>query len=525
MIENGPILLIDDDDESSQNLRTVLAFLGESVTSVNTAAWNIQVEESGLKSSQFSAAIVANCNGKRLASLIQELNTWEGGLPFILVGEQHLPEELDPQLHSAITAQLPTQLSYQPLLDALHKAKIFHENFNRLRNFDGVRDFTMFRSLVGESDALQKVRYMMGQVACKEVSVLITGESGTGKEVVARNLHLNSNRSEKPFIPINCGAIPRELLESELFGHEKGAFTGAIASRAGRFELADGGTLFLDEIGDMPLSMQVKLLRVLQERSFERVGGVNTLQADVRILAATHKDLEEMIRRGEFRQDLYYRINVFPIEMPSLRERPEDIPLLLNELITIMELEKRGSIRFNSAAINSLCNYEWPGNVRELANLVERMAILYPHGIVGVENLPEKFRKYLDGNTGSPLDSIGLDASTDASVVPLQKRSVRGDATPLDSGSGLLPLSGIDLKEYLSNLEKDLIEKALSDSSGVVARAANRLQLGRTTLVEKMRKYNLQKPQESESQASSEEGSVEGVEALDIADKNKSASV
>jgi sigma-54 specific flagellar transcriptional regulator A len=383
----------------------------------------------------------------------------------------------------------------------------------------------MFRSLVGESDALQKVRYMMGQVACKEVSVLITGESGTGKEVVARNLHLNSNRSEKPFIPINCGAIPRELLESELFGHEKGAFTGAIASRAGRFELADGGTLFLDEIGDMPLSMQVKLLRVLQERSFERVGGVNTLQADVRILAATHKDLEEMIRRGEFRQDLYYRINVFPIEMPSLRERPEDIPLLLNELITIMELEKRGSIRFNSAAINSLCNYEWPGNVRELANLVERMAILYPHGIVGVENLPEKFRKYLDGNTGSPLDSIGLDASTDASVVPLQKRSVRGDATPLDSGSGLLPLSGIDLKEYLSNLEKDLIEKALSDSSGVVARAANRLQLGRTTLVEKMRKYNLQKPQESNLQASSEEGSVEGVEALEIAGKNKSASV
>jgi len=204
-----------------------------------------------------------------------------------------------------------------------------------------------------------------------------------------------------------------------------------------------------------------------------------------------------------------------------LRERPEDIPLLLNELITIMESEKRGSIRFNSAAINSLCNYEWPGNVRELANLVERMAILYPHGIVGVENLPEKFRKRLDSNAASPLDLICLDASADVSVVSLQKRSVRGCAASLDSRSGLLPLSGIDLKEYLSNLEKDLIEKALSDSSGVVARAANRLQLGRTTLVEKMRKYNLQKPQESESHASSEEG----VEALDNAGKNKSASV
>lgn len=516
MVENAQILLIDDDDESSHNLRTVLAFLGESITSSKSAAWKTQVEESGLKSSQFFAAVIANCSAQRLAPLIDELHVWEGGLPFIFVGEQQFPEELDSQLLSCIIAQLPAQLTYQPLLDALHKAKMFHEHFNRLRDFDGVRDFNMFRSLVGESEALQKVRYMMGQVANKEVSVLITGESGTGKEVVARNLHLNSNRSDKPFIPINCGAIPRELLESELFGHEKGAFTGAIASRAGRFELADGGTLFLDEIGDMPLSMQVKLLRVLQERSFERVGGVNTLQSDVRILAATHKDLKEMIACGEFRQDLYYRINVFPIEMPSLRERPEDIPLLLNELITIMESEKRGSIRFNSAAISSLSHYEWPGNVRELANMVERMAILYPHGIVGVEDLPEKFLNHSEEHL-----AVSLDVSREASVVPLQKRSAKIDAAALDSGGSLLPLSGIDLKEYLYNLEKDLIEKALSDSSGVVARAADRLQLGRTTLVEKMRKYKLQKPQESESQPSS----MKDDEASDAVDENKSASV
>lgn len=507
MIENTQILLIDDDETSSQNLRTVLAFLGESTLTSNTLAWEDAVQESGLKSSQFSAAIVANCGAVGLVSLLQELRAWEGGLPFILVGAHDLPQEIDPHLLSGITSQLPSELSYQPLLDALHKAKLFHEHFNRLRDFDGVRDFNMFRSLVGESDALQKVRYMMGQVANKEVSVLITGESGTGKEVVARNLHLNSDRSDKPFIPINCGAIPRELLESELFGHEKGAFTGAIASRPGRFELADGGTLFLDEIGDMPLSMQVKLLRVLQEQSFERVGGVNTLQADVRILAATHKNLEEMILSGEFRQDLYYRINVFPIEMPSLRARPEDIPLLLNELITIMESENRGSVRFNSSAIQALCRYEWPGNVRELANLVERMAILYPHGIVGIEDLPEKFREYVDVAESLSFSSV--------SVVPLQKK-----ATSLSEGD-LLPLSGIDLKEYLSNLEKDLIEKALSDSCGVVARAADRLQLGRTTLVEKMRKYNLQKSQDSESQEDSEQGdgSSGGV------GKNKSASI
>ena len=503
MIENAQILLIDDDEGSSHNLGTVLAFLGESIMISNSTAWKNQVEESGLKSSQFSAAIVANCRGKELAFLIQELHTWEGGLPFILVGEHHRPEELDLKLRSAITAQLPAQLSYQPLLDSLHKAKNFHEHFNRLRDFDGVRDFNMFRSLVGESEALQKVRYMMGQVANKEVSVLITGESGTGKEVVARNLHLSSNRSDKPFIPINCGAIPRELLESELFGHEKGAFTGAIASRAGRFELADGGTLFLDEIGDMPLSMQVKLLRVLQEHSFERVGGVNTLQVDVRILAATHKNLEKLIELGEFRQDLYYRINVFPIEMPSLRERPEDIPPLLNELITIMESEDRGSVRFNSAAIKALCGYEWPGNVRELANLIERMAILYPHSIVGASDLPKKFRKdamssEIDANLVSTI-SARVDALLDKGVAPLSNGAKKLGATALQSESELLPLSGIDLKEYLSNLEKGLIEKALLDSGGVVARAADRLQLGRTTLVEKMRKYNLQKPQESKS--------------------------
>ncbi len=510
MIENAQILLIADDQDLSKHLETVLEFLGESITVCNSAAWVKQVEESAFKSSQFCAAIVAQCDKQDSVVVIQELHAWEKGLPFILVGEHSLETITDSQLLACITAQLPERLNYQPLLDALHKAKLFHEHFNRLRDFDGVRDFTMFRSLVGESDALQKVRYMMGQVASKEVSVLITGESGTGKEVVARNLHLNSHRSDKPFIPINCGAIPRELLESELFGHEKGAFTGAIASRAGRFELADGGTLFLDEIGDMPLSMQVKLLRVLQERSFERVGGVNTLQSDVRILAATHKDLEEMIASGEFRQDLYYRINVFPIEMPSLRERPEDIPLLLNELITIMESESRGSVRFNSAAIKTLRDYDWPGNVRELANLVERMAILYPHGIVGVGDLPEKFRQKVDATLagGSPVSSD--QSPQDSSVVPLPRRSGQFEAAAADSTNGLLPLSGIDLKEYLSNLEKDLIEKALSDSGGIVARAADRLQLGRTTLVEKMRKYNLQKSQELETQQQSELGEGEG---------------
>ena len=377
----------------------------------------------------------------------------------------------------AVSAVLPGRR--WPLLDALHKAQVFREHFHRLRDLGGVRDYNMFRSLVGRSPQIERIRHMMGQVASKEVTVLITGESGTGKEVVARNLHLNSARADKPFIPINCGAIPRELLESELFGHEKGAFTGAVASRAGRFELADGGTLFLDEIGDMPLPMQVKLLRVLQERSFERVGGVKTLQTDVRILAATHRDLEALIETGEFRQDLYYRINVFPIEMPALRDRPEDIPLLLNELISIMEAEQRGSVRFNSSAIAALVRHAWPGNVRELANLVERMAILHPNGIIGINDLPEKFQR----PAGMPAEpaSVASAAMTNPATI------AEPDSAPV------LPLEGLDLKEYLANLEKDLIEQALDDSAGVVARAADRLNIRRTTLVEKIRKYALQR--------------------------------
>ena len=379
--------------------------------------------------------------------------------------------------------------------------------------------------LVGASPAMQEIYRSVARMTQNDLSVLITGESGTGKELVAKALHDFGTRKRGQFVALNMAAIPRELIESELFGHEKGAFTGASQRMDGRFAQAEGGTLFLDEIGDMPLTMQVKLLRVLQERSFERVGGVKTIQTDVRILAATHKDLEKMIDEGEFRQDLFYRINVFPIEMPSLRERATDVPLLLNELITAMEAEGRGSVRFNSGAIASLCRHNWPGNVRELANLVERMAILHPHGIVGLEDLPKKFLHLSDQeineaslsatslsatslSENSPLENSNTAAQ---SVVPIQGLSSSGSSSsgsgspgflPPDGGS-LLPLHGLDLKEYLANLEKDLIEQALDDSGGVVARAADRLHIRRTTLVEKMRKYQLQKRQ-TEAEAGAE---------------------
>ncbi|NNG12344.1 MAG: sigma-54-dependent Fis family transcriptional regulator, partial [Halobacteria archaeon] len=338
------------------------------------------------------------------------------------------------------------------------------------------RPVDLFRSLVGSSRAVQNVRKMMEQVADSDAIVLILGESGTGKEVVARNLHYHSSRRGSPFVPVNCGAIPGDLLESELFGHEKGAFTGAISAREGRFEMAEDGTLFLDEIGDMSLAMQVKILRVLQERTFERVGSNKSITSNVRIIAATHRDLENAITDGEFREDLYYRLNVFPIEMPPLRDRVEDIPLLVNELVRRIEHEKRGSVRLSPGAIYALCQYNWPGNVRELANLVERLAILHPYGVVEARDLPEKFR----------IDDEDLDPE-------LLGDALIGSPLTSDDLDPRLPRDGLNLKEHLSSLEVSYIKQALEDSGGVVAHAAKRLGMRRTTLVEKLRKYRLQR--------------------------------
>ncbi|MDH5591902.1 MAG: sigma-54 dependent transcriptional regulator, partial [Gammaproteobacteria bacterium] len=334
-----------------------------------------------------------------------------------------------------------------------------------------------------------------------ETNVLILGESGTGKEVVARNLHHFSSRREKPFVPVNCGAIPGELLESELFGHEKGAFTGAITTRKGRFEMAEGGTLFLDEIGDMPLPMQVKLLRVLQERTYERIGSNKTMTTNVRVIAATHRNLEEHITNGHFREDLFYRLNVFPIEMPSLRERPEDIPLLINEMITRVEHENRGTVRLTPAAIASLCRYQWQGNVRELANVIERLVILYPYGTVDFDDLPEKFQ--VEGGDLPEAVVTVIEQSPELEPVKqpepeiAQPESVRPSTSsnPAQESSELesLPEDGLDLKEHLANLEYLLIKQALDEADGVVAHAANKLKMRRTTLVEKMRKYGIQR--------------------------------
>jgi len=474
------ILLIDDDHDRRRDLAVILNFLSEDHLACSSSEWQEAV--AGLESSRVvNGVMLGDVSSKGgAAELIKQMGKWDENVPLMLIGEP-APADWPDDLRRRVLTSLEMPPSYNKLLDSLHRAQVYREMYDQAKSRGRQREPNLFRSLVGTSRAVQHVRQMMEQVADTEASVLILGESGTGKEVVARNLHYHSKRRQGPFVPVNCGAIPAELLESELFGHEKGAFTGAITARAGRFELAEGGTLFLDEIGDMPLPMQVKLLRVLQERTFERVGSNRTQNADVRIIAATHKDLEKMIEEGTFREDLYYRLNVFPIEMAPLRERVEDIPLLMNELISRMEHEKRGSIRFNSAAIMSLCRHDWPGNVRELANLVERMAIMHPYGVIGVMELPKKFR-HVDDDDEQYATSLHDE---------MEERAAISAPMVVPEAQAMLPIEGLDLKEYLGNLEQGLIHQALEDAGGVVARAAERLRIRRTTLVEKMRKYGM----------------------------------
>ena len=376
------ILLIDDDSVRRRDLAVILNFLGEENLASSSLEWEQAV--SCLSSSREVLCVlvgtVSIAGG--VSSLLKTLAGWDEFLPIMLLGEisaVDLPEDQRRRVLSSL--EMPP--SYSKLLDSLHRAQVYREMYDQARERGRHREPNLFRSLVGTSRAIQHVRQMMQQVADTDASVLILGESGTGKEVVARNLHYHSKRRDAPFVPVNCGAIPAELLESELFGHEKGAFTGAITSRAGRFELANGGTLFLDEIGDMPLPMQVKLLRVLQERTFERVGSNKTQSADVRIIAATHKNLESMIEVGAFREDLYYRLSVFPLAWRPLRERTADIlPLAERLLAKYISKMKHTAVRFSPQARGCLTTYAWPGNVRELDNAIQRALILQQGGLI-----------------------------------------------------------------------------------------------------------------------------------------------
>ncbi len=323
-----------------------------------------------------------------------------------------------------------------------------------------------FDNIIGQSDAVTRVLELIERVSQSDSTVLITGESGTGKELVAKAIHYNSSRAAKPFVPVNCGAIPGELLESELFGHVKGAFTGAVNNRVGRFELANGGTLFFDEIGDMSPHLQVKLLRVLQERHFEPVGSAKTLASDVRVIAATNVNLEQAVNDGVFREDLFYRLNVIPIHIPALRERKSDIPLLFHYFMEIYNQDKPHKIAgITPAALEYLLNYAWPGNIRELENLVERLAILKGGGIIDVNDLPKKYR--------------GVEAA----------------AAESKSLSLEIPTDGLDFNSAVDTFENSLILRALEKTGWNRNQAAALLKLNRTTLVEKIKKKGLRQPE------------------------------
>jgi transcriptional regulator with PAS, ATPase and Fis domain len=352
-----------------------------------------------------------------------------------------------------ITETTFPSLSDAPFLSGCNEKEISKNNL--LHEFD-------FGELISGSNSMMKVVEIIAKVATSDSTVIVYGESGTGKELVARAIHCNSNRRNNKMVAVNCGAIPGELLESELFGHEKGAFTGAIRSRAGRFELAQGGTIFLDEIGDMSPALQVKLLRVIQEKAFERVGGIKTIIADVRIISATNQDLEKAVMEKRFRDDLFYRVNVIPIHIPPLRDRRTEIPLLVAHFLEkFNKLNKKNVTAITAEAMQICLHYSWPGNVRELQNLMERIVVLKENGIATIEDLPSKM------------------------LVSAEKNNI-----PEETGYGF-PEEGIDLSKVVEDFEKKLLFKALQKTSGVKSRAAKLLRINRTTLVEKLKRFNI----------------------------------
>lgn len=468
---NDKILIIDSNEQRCGKLSTIFDFIGHETEVSSYANWQILTP--------FSPNVIILGASSSLEATLEELNSLTKHFlktPIILIDKTLTKAQC---MDLDVIASLNFPFTYAQMLEALHLCQLAKEA-TQLTTMNP-HHTPLFRSLVGNSDGIKQVRKLIAQVAYTDASVLVLGESGTGKEVVARNIHYLSARTHSPFVPINCGAIPGELLESELFGHEKGAFTGAITARQGRFELAHGGTLFLDEIGDMPLPMQVKLLRVLQEHCFERIGSNKSIEVNVRIIAATHRNLETAIKEGKFREDLFYRLNVFPIDMPPLRSRTMDIPLLFNELISHIESEGRPVIKLMSEAMDTLMDYRWPGNVRELANLVERLSILYPNGIVSKEDLPRRF--YGDYQVTS------IEAS-----LPINERDALMQIISQEPAAQE-PVECFDLKEHLIKTELALISQALEESDWVVAHAASYLNMRRTTLVEKMRKFGLTRPE------------------------------
>jgi DNA-binding NtrC family response regulator len=466
-VRKSRILVVDDEEHYRSALERILARVGHQVVTARASSEAIAVVASDPVDLVLCDYKMPGINGLEVIRQIHELAP---DLPCIVITGYSTPETSVEALRAGAHWYLekPFESEQLEVIRRLVDQAIEHGQLkaeNRLLQ-NQLRTRYKFDSIVGRSAALQKVLGMVEKIAETESTVLITGESGTGKELIARAIHYNSHRADRMLVTVNCGAIPEELLESELFGHVKGAFTNAIHHREGRFSLADGGTIFLDEIGDMSPNLQVKLLRVLQERTFEPVGSSKTERVDVRVIAATNQNLTGLIEDKSFREDLYYRLNVLPVEMPPLRDRGEDVTLLVHHFLDQARAE-RGSrvVGLSDDAMQRLLSHSWPGNVRELENLMERLLVLNSDGEIGLEELPTEFRR-----TAQPAHEAPR-----------------------------VPATGLDFNEVVDQLEVDLILQALEHTHWNKNRAAQLLGLNRTTLEGKIRKRGLVPPGSEQS--------------------------
>ncbi len=449
-----------DDEELYRNaLERILARVGHSVLSARDASEALELVSAESLDLVLCDLKLPGLSGLELVRQIREL---EPDLPCIVITGHGSAEQSIEALRAGAFWYLEKPFE-QASLDVIRRLVDQAIELGRLRAENRIlhrelRARYRFDSIIGSSASLRRVLDVVEKVADSDSTVLVTGESGTGKELIARALHWNSRRADRMFVTVNCGAIPEQLLESELFGHVKGAFTHAVTHREGRFTLADRGTIFLDEIGDMSPNLQVKLLRVLQDRTFEPVGSSRSQTVDVRVIAATNQDLELAIRSGRFRQDLFYRLNVIPIQVPPLRERRDDIPLLVMHFLkTAAEKQGRPAEGVSREALERLCAYDWPGNVRELENLVERLVVL-GEGEIGVGNLPSELT--------TPREAAGL--------------------------APRVPRGGLSFRSAVDRFESDLILQALQQTDWNKNRAARLLGLGRTTLIEKIKRKGLE---------------------------------
>jgi DNA-binding NtrC family response regulator len=455
-LRESNILVVDDEELYRRALERILARVGHNVTTARDATAALEVISSQPIDLVLADIKMPGINGLELVRQIHEITP---DLPCIVVTGFGSPENSVEALKAGAYWYLekPFDQGHLDVVRRLVEQAIEHgrlKSENRLLQGQ-LQSKYRFENIIGASSALRSVLDTVSKVAMTESTVLVTGESGTGKELVARAIHFNSKRADKMFVTVNCGAIPEELLESELFGHVRGAFTNAVTNREGRFSVAHEGTIFLDEIGDMSPTLQVKLLRVLQDRTFEPVGSSKTLSVDVRVIAATNQNLEEAIAERRFREDLFYRLNVIPIVVPPLRERSDDIPLLAQHFLNQLNEGRGGdAVRFSDEVLQQLVGFSWPGNVRELENLVERLVTLCTSDEIGLNDLP------------SSLQTI----------------------KPPAPSAPQIPPQGLSFREVVDQFESELILQALEITHGNKNRAAQLIQMNRTTMLEKMKK-------------------------------------